>query len=82
MVSTFGEKDPRGARLYTVNKFTDIYEKIIPFFKKHKIVGLKSEDFSDWCKVAELIKVKDHLTSSGLDQIREIKSGMNKGRSN
>ena len=87
LITYFGcgiiEKDPRGPNLYySVYKFSDNYGKIIPFFKKHKIVGIKSEDFADWCKVAELIEAKDHLTSSGLDKIREIKSGMNKGRSN
>jgi len=75
------EKDSRNSGLYySVYKFSDNYEKIIPFFKKHNIIGVKSEDFADWCKVAELIKTKDHLTSSGLDKIREIKSGMNVGR--
>jgi hypothetical protein len=35
-----GEKDPRGPSLnYSVYKFSENYEKIIPFFKKHKIVG-------------------------------------------
>lgn len=80
--SGFLKKDPRGARVYTVCNFSEICEKIIPFFQKHKIRGVKSEDFADWCKIAELIKVKDHLTFSGLDQIRKIKSGMNKGRYN
>ena len=87
LITYFGcgiiEKDPRGpALVYSVYKFSDNYEKIIPFFKKHNILGIKSEDFADWCKVGEMIKAKDHLTSSGLDKIREIKSGMNKGRSN
>jgi LAGLIDADG endonuclease len=87
LITYFGcgiiEKDPRGPSLYySVYKFSENYEKIIPFFKKHKIVGIKSEDFADWCKVAELIEAKDHLTSSGLDKIRKIKSGMNKGRYN
>jgi hypothetical protein len=76
--SGFLKKEPRGARVYTVCNFSEICEKIIPFFQKHKIRGVKSEDFADWCKIAELIKVKDHLTFSGLDQIRKIKSGMNK----
>jgi hypothetical protein len=87
LITYFGcgiiEKDPRGPYLcYSVYKFSENYEKIIPFFKMHKIVGIKSEDFADWCKVAEMIEAKDHLTSSGLDKIRNIKSGMNKGRSN
>jgi hypothetical protein len=29
---------------------------------------------------ADLIKNKAHLTAEGLDQIRKIKAGMNKGR--
>ena len=37
-------------------------------------------DFNDWCKVAELIESKSHLTEEGLEKIREIKSNMNKGR--
>lgn len=42
------DKDPRGPYLnLTVYKFKDIYDKIIPFFKKHKILGKKSEDFED-----------------------------------
>jgi len=28
-----------------------------------------------------MIKAKEHLTTSGLSEIRDIKSGMNKGRS-
>nr|QCW06885.1 hypothetical protein [Drechslerella brochopaga] len=77
------EKDFRGPKLYySVYKFAENYEIIIPFFKKYNILGVKSEDFADWCKVAELIKTKDHLTSSGLEKIREIKSVMNKGRYN
>lgn len=60
--------------------FSDNYEKIIPFFRKYNIKGDKSKDFDDWCKIAEIIKSKDHLTKKGFDQIILIKSGMNKGR--
>ena len=62
------------------NKFTDIYDKIIPFFNENKILGIKSEDYLNWCKVAELVKEKKHLTKDGLDQIIKIKENMNKGR--
>ena len=60
--------------------FKDNYEKIIPFFLKYPILGEKSLDFKDWCKVAELIKTKSHLTNEGVDLIRKIRAGMNKGR--
>ena len=65
---------------YSVYKFSDNYEKIIPFFKKYNIFGVKSENFQDWCKAAELIKAKQHLTEEGLNQILTLKSGINKGR--
>ena len=63
-----------------VIKLQDIQEKIIPFFLKYPIHGVKALDFADWCRVAELMKDKKHLTAEGLDQIRQIKAGMNTGR--
>lgn len=68
------------AIVFTVTKFSDIHEIIIPFFKKHPIPGAKSQDFNDFCLVVELIKNKAHLTEEGLDQIRHIKTRMNTGR--
>ena len=65
---------------FKVTKLDDIQNKIIPFFKKYSILGVKALDFADFCKVAELIKEKKHLTKEGLEQIRKIKVGMNKGR--
>jgi hypothetical protein len=75
-------KDPSKALSYfTVSKFSDIEEKIIPFFKKYPFEGSKNpSDFEDWCKIALLIKEKAHLTQEGLNKIRLIKSGMNTGR--
>lgn len=68
---------------FIVEKFTDLTDKIIPFFQKYCIIGIKLEDFQDFCRVAELMKEKKHLTPpEGIDQIRKIKAGMNKvGRS-
>ena len=65
---------------FTVTKFSDINEKIIPFFNKYEISGVKLEYFKYWCKAAELIKNKAHLTISGLEKIRKIKAIMNKER--
>jgi hypothetical protein len=66
--------------VFLVTRFSDINEKIIPFFSKYQIQGVKGLDFANFCKVAELIKTKAHLTASGLEQIQEIKAGMNSGR--
>ena len=65
---------------YTVVKQEDLLLKIIPFFDKYKIVGVKHQDYIDFKKVADLIRNKDHLTTSGLNKIKFIKEGMNKGR--
>jgi hypothetical protein len=65
---------------YIVSKSRDIHEKIIPFFIQYPIQGKKLKDFQDWCKVAEMMKEKQHLTVEGLNKIREIKAGMNSGR--
>ena len=70
----------REAIYFRVTKFHDITDKIIPFFKKYRIHGVKALDFYDFCQVAELMKDKKHLTAEGLDQIRQIKAGMNTGR--
>lgn len=65
---------------FQVHVFSDILKCIIPFFQKHPIAGVKSLDFADFCKVANLMQTKAHLTDEGLEQIRIIKLGMNSGR--
>ena len=65
---------------FNVTKFSDIQELIIPFFLKHKILGVKFLDFEDWCRAGEIIKNKGHLTKEGLDKIFELKVGINRGR--
>ena len=71
----------RGDRFdYKVLKFDDIVHRIIPFFRKFPIVGIKSKDFEDFCRVSELMKKKAHLTLPGLEKIKKIKAGMNTGR--
>ena len=65
---------------FRVTKFNDIKNIIIPCFKKYPIQGVKSEDFKDFCLVAEMMEKKEHLTSEGLEKIKQIKARMNRGR--
>ena len=60
---------------FEVTKFSDLTDKIIPLFKKYSILGVKSEDFEDFCKVAEIMKKNAHLTEEGINKIRKIKAG-------
>ena len=66
---------------FRVHKFSDIVEKIIPFFQTSQIIGIKKLDFNDFCQIADLMQnEKKHLTKEGLEEIKLIKQGMNKGR--
>ena len=65
---------------FVVYRFDNIYNKIIPFFNKYPILGIKSLDFKDFCKAAESMNKGTHLTLEGLEKIRNIKSNMNRGR--
>jgi hypothetical protein len=65
---------------FIVTKFSDIYEKIIPFLQEYPIWAVKSLDYSSFLEVAKLMESRGHLTVEGLAKIRKIKEGMNKLR--
>jgi hypothetical protein len=72
------EKDIRNSVYYfSVYKFLDNYDKIMPFFKKNNFIGKKALDFKDWCKIGEIIRSGDHLTSEGLENIKKTKKPKN-----
>jgi LAGLIDADG endonuclease len=73
-------KHSKDAIVFMVFKIEDINNKIIPFFNKYKIKGIKYLDFIDFCVVAKLINEKTHLTKQGLEKIILIKSKLNKAR--
>ena len=60
--------------------FTDITEKILPFFNKYPLIGIKLYDYLDWCKIHSLMVNRFHLKLEGIVSIRDIKSGMNTQR--
>jgi hypothetical protein len=70
----------RNFATFTVSNFNDIYNKLIPMFSEHKIEGIKSLDFKDFCQAAELMSKKSHLTLEGIKEIMTIKSRMNLAR--
>ena len=73
----YNDKD---AVVFKVRKLSDITSKVIPFFNQHVIIGVKFQDFTDWCKVAHMMTKKSHITAEGLNTIRDIKAEMNTGR--
>lgn len=64
----------------SIVSFTDITDKVIPFFNENGIIGIKLYDYLDWCKIHSLMLNGSHLTIEGINSIKEIKSGMNTGR--
>lgn len=65
---------------FIVENYSYIRDKIIPFFEKYPLYGIKKENYLDFKKVSELMNNKSHLTLEGLEKIKQIKSGMNKYR--
>nr|YP_009741025.1 LAGLIDADG endonuclease [Fusarium pseudograminearum]YP_010390907.1 LAGLIDADG endonuclease [Fusarium louisianense]YP_010391118.1 LAGLIDADG endonuclease [Fusarium ussurianum]YP_010391175.1 LAGLIDADG endonuclease [Fusarium vorosii]AYN73101.1 LAGLIDADG endonuclease [Fusarium graminearum]QID42285.1 LAGLIDADG endonuclease [Fusarium culmorum]UPX01858.1 LAGLIDADG endonuclease [Fusarium gerlachii]DAC73461.1 TPA_asm: LAGLIDADG endonuclease [Fusarium graminearum CS3005]QID41609.1 LAGLIDADG endonucle len=65
---------------FQILKLKDLTDKVIPLFQSISLQGVKSKDFADFCKAVDIMKVKGHLTNEGLDQIRRLKAGMNRGR--
>lgn len=65
---------------FLVTTVSDINDKIIPFFQKYEIKGAKVNDFADFCKAAEIIKAKGHLTSEGLNKLLALKDNMSRKR--
>ena len=65
---------------FVVERFADINQKILPLFEKNKLNGMKRFDLQDFKKVATLMENRDHLTLSGLNEIKKIKSNMNTQR--
>lgn len=63
---------------YRISKLKDLSDKVLPLIQGIK--GVKSLDFEDFKKVVEMMEKGLHLTSEGIDQIRQIKAGMNRGR--
>ncbi len=57
---------------YKVSNIKEISTKVIPFFQKYPLQAKKKQSFDKFCKVAKLIKAKEHLTSKGIKNIRII----------
>jgi hypothetical protein len=73
-------KHSKNAVVFKVSKLSDINQNIITFFLKYPILGVKAQDFKDFCFVADIVNKKGHLTKEGLDLICQIKANMNTGR--
>ena len=68
----------------TISNINDIGNIIIPFFDLYPVLGLKKKDYDDFKFIYKIIFSKKHLTSEGLERVREkiqeIRNNMNDKR--
>jgi hypothetical protein len=64
---------------YYIPDFKNIYEYILPQFKKYPLFNIKTLDFLDFYKAAELFKIESRNNTKS---IREIISNMKSRRNN
>lgn len=75
------EKRPNhsGCYRFEINSQVDINGILIPFFKKHPLIGPKRRDFLIFRKITELVEKKSHRNKTGLRRIKALKQQMNLG---
>ncbi len=69
------------AYVFEVTKRDDIYNTIIPFFKKNKLIGSKTKSFNAFCAIADIVAGRfdtRKLTSTELKAVMTMKLAMNK----
>ncbi len=64
--------------LYSVKRFNELRDIIVPFFQEHQLRTSKRENFDKFVTVLGLMEERKHLTTSGLIEIAEIVETMNR----
>jgi len=77
-VGNVNKSSTRSLARYSVVKISDLVNNVFPHFTNFELVGSKQPNFIVWSKILTLVNSKSHLTSEGLDQIRELKLNLNK----
>ena len=62
---------------FRVRSVENLLTVIVPFFEKHILRTKKNLDFLKFRKVLRLMKEGKHLTTEGVEEIREIQNQMN-----
>lgn len=67
--------------VFEVTKHLEIYQVIIPFFKKHTLQGNKSKSFDSFFQIAQIVENRfdtRKLSSEELHVVTSLKHSMNK----
>ena len=65
---------------YRVRSKEHLLQIIVPFFEKHPLKSQKRLDFEVFRKIVLMMEKGDHLSIEGVEKIRQLASGMNRGR--
>lgn len=68
----------QGAVFYTVANIKDLTSLIVPHFDTYKLIGNKYNNYLIWREILLKVSSKAHLTPEGLNQIKELRSKLNK----
>ena len=63
---------------YCVRSISELDTVIVPFFRKFPLKTAKSQDFEIFAKVVEMMKNREHLTTEGFEEIRNLAAQMNR----
>jgi len=67
---------------FRVRKLEHLLSIIIPFFEQHSLKSRKRADFEKFRRICLMMEKGEHLTESGLEEIRNVTEQMNrKGKS-
>ena len=70
-----------GLYSYVVTNTIAIVTRVIPFFQKFIFLSQKKKrDFAIFCKIAQMVNDKQHITSEGLEKIIQLRESLNAGR--
>ena len=62
---------------FCIRSYSDLKEKIVPFFKENELQTAKFEDFKTFAKIIDLMSKKEHLSEKGIRNIINLAKTMN-----
>jgi hypothetical protein len=68
-----------GVCYFEVRKFSDIQNKVIPFFDRFPLKSKKADDYRIFKLITLIVFQKQHLTESGMKELLELRETMNSG---
>ena len=66
---------------YRVRSIEHLLSSIVPFFVKHPLKTRKRIAFEKFRRILLMMEAGEHLTTDGVDRIRQIAGQMNRGQS-